>query len=71
MRAYREVREAQPPRKQKKKRKRQIAQGVFQTVSGVALLTGNTTFPELMVYSCTLGISAFMQAGVHFIGETE
>ncbi|NET06315.1 MAG: hypothetical protein F6K16_16760 [Symploca sp. SIO2B6] len=48
-----------------------IAKGVFQAVSGIALLAGNTTFPELIVYYCTIGISAFMQACVHFIGETE
>ncbi|MUL39504.1 hypothetical protein [Gloeocapsopsis dulcis] len=58
------------PRKQKKSRKRKIAQGAFRTTTGISLIAVDTALPELATFSYALGGSALLQAGADFIGES-
>lgn len=66
-----EIEAARPlTRKQKKRRKRQIATGILFTVAGLGLLAGNTLMDsDLAGASYILGGNALMQAVRDLVGE--
>jgi hypothetical protein len=58
------------PRKQKKRRKRNIATGVMMTAVGIGLIASNTPYDAVpAVYSYMLGGNALLQAMRDLIGE--
>lgn len=56
-------------RKEKKKRKRKLAQGVASAIYGTAVIAADTQLPPMFAFSYALGSGAFLQALRDVVGE--
>jgi hypothetical protein len=56
-------------RKEKKKRKRKLAQGITSAIFGIGLIAADTLLPQMSDFSYGLGAGALLQALRDFVGE--
>ncbi len=59
------------PRREKKRRKRKVAQGVTSSIFGLGLFVVDSQFPQLASVSYGLGLAAIHQATRDLVGEED